>query len=204
MNKFSELFGSSIENIKTKYNFLTKQEHAFILNYLNTVNKTKPKEVVHYRTGDAGFEIPIDIYKMSVNIKKRIMQTASEMYGTSFVEGPNPLPLSFTIHSVGSTSDPHTDVLEKNLKPQESGDPELPNWRSSWDGYLACNIYINDNYSGGEVYFPEINYEIKPIANSLVMWAGNENYIHGVKDPISANRYTWTTWIKFEDFDQYC
>jgi hypothetical protein len=65
------------------------------------------------------------------------------------------------------------------------------------------NIYINDDYSGGQVYFPERNYEFKPKANSLVMWAGNKNFIHGVKDPIDGNRYNVYRSIKFKDFDKY-
>jgi hypothetical protein len=203
MNKFVDVLGSGIDNIKIKYNFLTEKEHFFVLNFLNNINDNKPKDVMHYRSNDLGFEMPIDLVKMSIEIKKRIMSAASEMYGREFVEGPKQIPLSFTIHSVGSYSDAHTDILENWADPQKPGNPELVGWRDGWDGYLACNIYINDNYEGGQVYFPEIPYEIKPVANSLIMWAGNKNYIHGVKDPITANRYTWTTWIKFKDFEQY-
>ena len=65
------------------------------------------------------------------------------------------------------------------------------------------NININDNYSGGQVYFPDRNYQFKPKANSLVMWAGNKNFVHGVKDPIDGNRYNVYRSIKFKDFDSY-
>lgn len=201
MNNFVDVLGSGIDNIKVKYNFLTEEEHLFVLNFLNNINKNKPADIMHYRSYDLGFDMPIDLIEMSFKIKKRIINTASEMYGREFVEGPRPNLLSFTIHSIGSSSDPHTDILENGLGPQKSGSQEFVGWRDGWDGYLACNIYINDNYDGGQVYFPEIPYEIKPVANSLIMWAGNKNYIHGVKDPLTADRYTWTTWIKFKDFE---
>jgi hypothetical protein len=35
------------------------------------------------------------------------------------------------------------------------------------------------------------------------MWAGNKNFIHGVKDPIDGNRYNVYRSIKFKDFDKY-
>jgi hypothetical protein len=202
MNKFVHVLGSGIQNIKIVENFMSKEDHQTILNYLNEMSTIRPKEIMHWRMGDDGFRPPEDILKLCYDYYFKVVEMAKEQYKTNFKNNKRKR-LTFTIHAVGSSSDPHTDIVESVKDPQEPGGKEFIGWRDGWDGYLACNIYINDNYEGGQVYFPEIPYEIKPVANSLVMWAGNKNYIHGVKDPLTANRYTWTTWIKFKDFEQY-
>jgi hypothetical protein len=203
MNNFVDIFGDSLDNVKTVYDFVEKEDYEIILNYLNEVAKTRPENVMHYRSGDFGFEDTKEISDLGKKYKTKIIETANDVYGQKFVNGKAISPMLLTIHAIGSSSHPHTDILEQGLKPQEPDGDEFIGWRDGWDGYLACNIYINDNYSDGQVYFPERDYEIKPKANSLVMWAGNKHFIHGVKDPVTADRYTWTTWIKFEDFDKY-
>jgi hypothetical protein len=48
--------------------------------------------------------------------------------------------------------------------------------------------YINDNYEGGEIYYPELNLKIKPKANSLVIHPSN--LLHEVFEIKSdSNRY---------------
>jgi hypothetical protein len=57
-------------------------------------------------------------------------------------------------------------------------------------------LYLNDNFEGGEVYYPNLNIEIKPIANALVMHPANQIHRHGVKEVSSGIRYYMTTFIK--------
>lgn len=47
----------------------------------------------------------------------------------------------------------------------------------------AVIIYINDDYSDGELVFPEMGIEIKPAAKSLLIFPAGERYLHGVKPP---------------------
>ena len=49
--------------------------------------------------------------------------------------------------------------------------------------------YINDDYEGGEISFPNHNITIKPKAGSLIMFPSQEPYIHEVKPIISGTRY---------------
>jgi hypothetical protein len=53
---------------------------------------------------------------------------------------------------------------------------------------LTALIYLNDDYLGGEIYFPKRNIEIKPKAGSILVWPASEN--HGVKKILDGNRYT--------------
>lgn len=46
---------------------------------------------------------------------------------------------------------------------------------------LATLLYLNDDYEGGELYFPNQNFEIKPTAKSLLVFKGGGEYLHGVR-----------------------
>jgi len=50
-------------------------------------------------------------------------------------------------------------------------------------------FYINDDYEGGEIFFPDYNLEIKPEAGSVVFFPSNSKYIHCVKKVIKGDRY---------------
>jgi hypothetical protein len=45
----------------------------------------------------------------------------------------------------------------------------------------ATIIYINDDYADGELFFPNLDVEIKPKAGTLLFFPGNAEYEHGVK-----------------------
>lgn len=59
---------------------------------------------------------------------------------------------------LGASSEPHADVFP-----------------------LATLLYLNDDYEGGELYFPNQNFEIKPTAKSLLVFQGGGENLHGVK-----------------------
>lgn len=52
-------------------------------------------------------------------------------------------------------------------------------------------IYWNDNFEGGEFYYPEYDIELKIEAGMAVAHPGDIHYLHGVKPVVSGTR--WTT-----------
>lgn len=57
-------------------------------------------------------------------------------------------------------------------------------------------VYINDDYEGGEIYFPNLDgMEIKPKAASAILFParGDENF-HGVRE-VKGPRYTIAFWF---------
>jgi hypothetical protein len=62
------------------------------------------------------------------------------------------------------------------------------NNRSS-KNYFSSLLYLNDDYQGGEIYFPQYNKTIKPKSRSLIFFPGNSNYVHGVNQSFKNNRY---------------
>lgn len=55
-------------------------------------------------------------------------------------------------------------------------------------------IYINDDYEGGNLVYPNINFSVKPKRGMLVYHPGN--YRHYVAKVDLGNRYTLTSFIR--------
>lgn len=59
-------------------------------------------------------------------------------------------------------------------------------------------LYLNDDYKGGEIFYPNANLELKPESCSLVLHPAHEAYRHGVKEVTSGVRYSMTSFIKLK------
>lgn len=64
-----------------------------------------------------------------------------------------------------------------------------------WPGYnyivdYGSIIYLNDDYEGGEIFFPKYNIHMKPKAGTLIFFPSTNMYAHGVTEVISGVRYT--------------
>ena len=81
----------------------------------------------------------------------------------------------------------------EGIEQQPHADKELndgsPNPFPTYD--LNSLIYYNDDFTGGELYFPQHGIEIAPKLGLAVMFVGDRNYLHGVRTVTSGER--WTT-----------
>lgn len=80
----------------------------------------------------------------------------------------------------GNVQSPHSD------KQLNDGSP---NPFPTYD--INSIIYWNDNFEGGEFYYPEYDIELKIEAGMAVAHPGDIHYLHGVKPVVSGTR--WTT-----------
>ena len=83
----------------------------------------------------------------------------------------------------GQLQNPHAD---KEL--HEGEDAGLPNDFPYYD--LSSLFYLNDDYEGGELYFPLQGVQFKPKKGAAYFFPGDMNYIHGVTEIKSGIRYT--------------
>jgi prolyl 4-hydroxylase len=61
-------------------------------------------------------------------------------------------------------------------------------------------LYLNDGYSGGHTYYPNLNFEITPKAGALAIHPGDEEHLHGVTKIDGGMRYTVASfWTKERD-----
>lgn len=65
--------------------------------------------------------------------------------------------------------------------------------QSTPDTMWGAIIYLNDNYSGGEINYPDLNFTIKPKKGSMIVHSAT--LLHHVLPVIEGTRYMVTTFI---------
>jgi hypothetical protein len=60
---------------------------------------------------------------------------------------------------------------------------------------IATLVYLNDDYTGGDIYFPKYDISYKPKPGDLLCFPDNPDYVHGVKTIESGTRYTTPRWF---------
>jgi len=168
--------GNSKDNILYMENVISEEEHQLLLNYVKNSEswKEQPWEAMTIESNDLSEEI-INILK---KIFKIVYKKSTDVYDVAinyFKE--NSLHLVKFIE--GFYLIPHTDTL------------------SDESNHVASVYYINDDYEGGEINFPGHNLKIKPKANSLIVFPGNENYLHEVLEIVDKPRYSSAMWFQF-------
>lgn len=60
---------------------------------------------------------------------------------------------------------------------------------------ITTLIYLNEDYEGGDIYFPELNISIKPQEGDLLCFPDTPDFVHGVKPIKEGTRYTAPRWF---------
>jgi hypothetical protein len=60
---------------------------------------------------------------------------------------------------------------------------------------IATLVYVNDDYLGGEIYFPSYDISYKPEPGDLLCFPDNPDFVHGVKEIKDGIRYTTPRWF---------
>jgi len=89
---------------------------------------------------------------------------------------------------VGGFANPHSDNSDSHGEPNAF---EI-------NKYVAI-LYLNGDYDGGELFFPDHNIEFKPTSGSLITFPGGVENIHGVKEILKGTRYTMVSFWDFEN-----
>jgi len=117
-------------------------------------------------------------YRLIKKIQARFMEKISDFYNVT-VHVPTP---SIARWFVGNSQYPHAD-------------------KTHYPDYdIGSVIYLNNDYEGGEIYFPQHDIELRPIAGNAIAFPGDEYYMHGVREITSGSRYTLPIfWKVLED-----
>jgi len=168
--------GTSAENIQYIENALSKEDHKVLLEYVKNAEDWKEQPWLA-RTVESQ-NLPEEIFEILKKTSELVYKKITDFYDIAI----NPHRES-RLHVVkfvkGFYLVPHVDTL------------------SSEGNHIASVYYINDDYSGGEIDFPDHSLKIKPKANSLIIFPGNENYVHGVNEIIDNDRYSSAMWFQF-------
>lgn len=60
---------------------------------------------------------------------------------------------------------------------------------------ISVLIYLNDDYSGGEIEFVNFNEKIKPKAGTIILFPSNYAYRHIAHPVLSGTKYVIVTWL---------
>ena len=58
-------------------------------------------------------------------------------------------------------------------------------------GEILCYsalVYLNNDYSGGEIYFPKVNMSIQPEPGDLIYFRGDDRIPHGINEILDGER----------------
>jgi predicted 2-oxoglutarate/Fe(II)-dependent dioxygenase YbiX len=174
-------------NIVSIQNFITKTEAQVFIDQCNTVfsEETGSRAIYQVRTDDA---ISRPITRYIANVKKEIEHESGfrveDLTGTSIRKW-----------YTGEKQDPHADCEAVFFRNENGIQMESINNPSSLFIEYAALTYLNDDYEGGEIYFPEYDMEIKPKAGTLVFFPGSDLYMHGVRPITSGTRYAIMTFF---------
>lgn len=199
----SGFFGNSADMIQAREDFMTKEELEVLSNFARNITVWDVSET-HYNE-DGTIIYDSDYWKDRVANYNTIMKQEptgkivgmiNELVARLKIEVDDffkvyamPTNPAMVRWLPGQLQMPHAD---KEL--HEGDNAGLPNDFPYYD--LAGLFYLNDDYEGGELYFPQHNIEFKPKAGAAYFFPGDKNYLHGVKEIKSGIRYTipffWT------------
>jgi hypothetical protein len=168
--------GGSTNNIQYVENVLPEKDHKVLLDYVKNAKSwtEQPWKAITIESEN----LPDEILEMLNRIFEIVYKKSAELYDVAI----NPFHKS-ALHIVkfvkGFYLAPHVDTL------------------SSEGNHIASVYYINDDYTGGEINFPDHKLEIKPKPNSLIIFPGNESYLHEVRKIDGNDRYSSALWFQF-------
>ena len=68
------------------------------------------------------------------------------------------------------------------------------------DRDISIIFFLNDEFEGGDLVFPELRIRIKPEPGMLVCFPSNHHYLHGVEPVTKGHRYSIVTWATVKGF----
>jgi hypothetical protein len=197
----SGFFGDSSNNIQARESFMTKEEHRFLLNAAKNITHWDVTET-HYNedgtviydseywkdrvaTGRSLDQEDPEISRVILKLVDRLKIEVDNFFKVDAI----PTSPAIVRWFPGQLQMPHAD---KEL--HEGDNAGKPNDFPWYD--IAGLFYLNEDYEGGELYFPNQGIQFKPKEGSAYFFPGDMNYIHGVTKIESGIRYVipffWT------------
>ena len=197
----SGFFGSSSKMIQSRENFITNEELTFLLNAAKTITIWDKTETRYNENGTVIYDSTYwenrvatqpsldkndpKISQTIMKLQERLKKEVDDFFNVDAI----PTSPAIVRWLPGQLQMPHAD---KELHTgQDAGKPNDFPWYD-----LSGLFYLNEDYEGGELYFPLQNIQFKPKAGGAYFFPGDKNFIHGVTEVTSGIRYVipffWT------------
>jgi hypothetical protein len=170
--------GNSADNILYLEDILSKKDHETLLDYVKHFESWN-KEPWGARSIKSAY-MSEEISEILEKVFTLVYEKAKTLYGVD-INFFKKSTLQIVKFIKGFALEPHVDTLSVESL------------------HIASVYYINDDYEGGEISFPDHNIKIKPKANSIILFPGNENYVHEVFEVVGGERNSSSMWFQFTD-----
>jgi len=125
-------------------------------------------------------------------IGKAVREIINPHYG---IEVKSAEAVQFLKYGVGGKYDVHIDA--ESLWHVKANNTLV--WKKSMDRDISILIYLNEEYEGGELVFPNQHISLNPKAGMLVAFPSDHHFAHGVKPVTAGTRYALVTWASLND-----
>ncbi len=165
-------------------NFLNKEELSFYINIIHKIfydNSVKDVESWNHKLWEMSevFKATEDkeSYKKMISLLKKIQEFIRVK--SKIDKKLYPDTLQFALKPDGDFLGVHADNSSLN------GTPSIAPWRE-W----ASVIYLNDDFQGGETFFPDFDYQVNPVPGRIIIFPCDLDHKHGVHKIIGGDRKT--------------
>lgn len=195
-------FGQGIDNIVILNNFIDLEDLKQVQSFLPKINKwvdtgsdeysEDGKEVLYnasyWKDRQCSAEIILSLDKNIYNIIDKYINKMKNYLEDKFKVRLMARPPVIIRWFEGLFQEPHADkqLLDGSPNP-------FPNYD------INSLIYYNEDFEGGELYYPQYDLEIKPSPGLAVAHPGDIFYLHGVRKIKSGQRWTTPSFYSIEE-----
>lgn len=177
--------------------FISKDSCNFLKKYLNTDIHESPRHNIY---GSLGSEYPSYLEMIGQYKEDPLWNLAIDLFNSIILSFAS--PVSFIFQEDHILKQTYYSVMKSNSE----NEIHLDNYYYDQDGILktkegyskdkSAMLYLNDDYEGGELFFPKQNFSIKPQIGTMVFFEGDQDKPHGVKKVISGERCNIITFFE--------
>ena len=185
------IYGIKLDRIVEVPDFVTEEQANTMIKYFESkaVNwgpiaffGSEGMSIVHEDPSLEQFGLPADFFG-------KLMAKYKETVETIFERKVKPVNICHAQKwNPGGEAAPHADNSSKDGQPN-----------AFETNKFVTLLYLNNDYEGGEIYFPDSKVEFQPKRCSLVSFNGGIENIHGVRTIKKGTRYTFVSFWDFEE-----
>lgn len=165
-------------------NFISKRDASALIKFASSIDQWDEDGMDDFWNGRSLNAINIyekynkDIGLYMYELRSRVGKEIAKTYGE---EAVYPDLFQIVRWFPGQEQPPHSDDMTEH---KDSG--------LEWfeHRHYGSILYLNDDYGGGQTYYPQHDYAITPKAGTLAMHPGDPEHLHGVTKIENSIRYT--------------
>lgn len=190
---YFNIIGKKKENIVLINNFIESDDLKLINDYLNSYKDNDEfmggKDLRDDQVKKENPQVGNLLDKYEQKIYNKAYDIFTKQYNIPIIRRPVN-STHFVKWIPGMNSKLHCDCEKPDGTPALAADFYTYN--------ISVLMYPNDDYTGGEITFPDYDLVVKPQPGDMIMFPGNNAYKHTVQRVNSGIRYTMPSWYAFD------